>query len=138
MLERVRKRAGVGANDDFFIVFGPEEDCRTAAEEIRLRFADATVGVPKETRQALVGGYTTFERILPGPDRMYPDTDSPPTRVTDERVAAIKAGLKPAPWERIERYMALARARGDDATSSSAGAAPRSSMPSSRRPAWTA
>ena len=61
--------------------------CRTAADEIRLRFADATVGVPKETRQALVGGYTTFERILPGPDRMYPDTDSPPTRVTEERVA---------------------------------------------------
>ena len=44
-------------------------------------------GVPKETRQALAGGYTTFERILPGPDRMYPDTDSPPTRITAERVA---------------------------------------------------
>jgi glutamyl-tRNA(Gln) amidotransferase subunit E len=104
VLERVRKRAGVGANDDVFIVFGPEDDVRTAAEEIRLRFADATVGVPKETRQALVGGYTTFERILPGPDRMYPDTDSPPTRVTDARVAAIRAGLKPAPWTRLERY----------------------------------
>ena len=31
----------------FFIVFGPEDDCRTAAEEIRLRFADATRGVPQ-------------------------------------------------------------------------------------------
>ena len=105
MLDRVRKRAGVGANDDVFIVFGPEEDVRTAAEEIRLRFVDATLGVPKETRQALAGGYTTFERILPGPDRMYPDTDSPPTRVTEERVAAIKARLQPAPWKRFERYM---------------------------------
>jgi glutamyl-tRNA(Gln) amidotransferase subunit E len=104
VLDRVRKRAGVGANDDVFIVFGPEEDVRTAADEIRLRFADATVGVPKETRQALVGGYTTFERILPGPDRMYPDTDSPPTRVTETRVAGIKAGLKPAPWARFARY----------------------------------
>jgi glutamyl-tRNA(Gln) amidotransferase subunit E len=62
--------------------------------------------VPKETRQALVGGYTTFERILPGPDRMYPDTDSPPTRVTEARVAALRAGLKPAPWARFERYRA--------------------------------
>jgi glutamyl-tRNA(Gln) amidotransferase subunit E len=104
VLDRVRRRAGVGANDDVFVVFGPEEDVRTAAEEVRLRFADATVGVPKETRQALVGGYTTFERILPGPDRMYPDTDSPPTRVTEARVAGIKAGLKPAPWARLERY----------------------------------
>ena len=104
VLDRVRRRAGVGANDDVFIVFGPEDDVRTAADEIRLRFADATVGVPKETRQALAGGYTTFERILPGPDRMYPDTDSPPTSVTEARVAAIKARLRPAPWTRFERY----------------------------------
>ena len=104
VLDRVRKRAGAGANDDVFIVFGPEDDVRTASEEIRLRFVDATLGVPKETRQALVGGYTTFERILPGPDRMYPDTDSPPTRVTKERVAGIRAQLKPTPWSRIERY----------------------------------
>jgi glutamyl-tRNA(Gln) amidotransferase subunit E len=104
VLDRIRKRARVGAQDDVFIVFGPEADVRTAAEEIRLRFADATQGIPKETRQALAGGYTTFERILPGPDRMYPDTDSPPTRVTDERVAAIKARLRPSPWSRTERY----------------------------------
>ena len=104
VLDRVRKRVRAGARDDVFIVFGSEEDLRTAADEIRLRFADATLGVPKETRQALAGGFTTFERILPGPDRMYPDTDSPPTRVTSERVAAIKARLKPPPWERIERY----------------------------------
>jgi len=105
LLERLRKRIRPAENDDFFLVFGPEDDCRTAAEEIRLRFCDATVGVPKETRQALVGGFTTFERILPGPDRMYPDTDSPPTRVTKERVEEARSRLRPAPWERIERYM---------------------------------
>ncbi len=104
-LERLRKRVRPGERDELFLVFGPETDCRTAAEEIRLRFADAAQGVPKETRQALTGGFTTFERILPGPDRMYPDTDSPPTRVTAERVAALKARLRPAPWDRIERYM---------------------------------
>ncbi len=104
ILDRIRKRARVGAQDDVFLVYGPEGDVRTAADEIRLRFADATQGVPKETRQALVGGYTTFERILPGPDRMYPDTDSPPTRVTDDRVAAIRAGLKPTPWARLAQY----------------------------------
>jgi glutamyl-tRNA(Gln) amidotransferase subunit E len=104
VVERLRKRVKPGDNDDFFIVFGPEDDCRTAANEIRLRFGDATEGVPKETRQALTGGYTTFERILPGPDRMYPDTDSPPTRITEERVAEIRARLRPTPWERIARY----------------------------------
>ena len=105
VLERIRRRVRLGENDDFFLVCGPEADCHTAAEEIRLRFCDATVGVPKETRQALVGGFTTFERILPGPDRMYPDTDSPPTRVTRERVAEARARLRPAPWDRIGKYL---------------------------------
>jgi len=104
VIDRLRKRLGAGEQDEFFIVFGPEEDCRTAAEEIRLRFCDATEGVPQETRQALTGGFTTFERILPGPDRMYPDTDSPPTRVTTERIAGIRGRLKPTPWERSARY----------------------------------
>ena len=43
-------------------------------------------GIPNETRQPFEDGSTDFERILPGPDRMYPDTDSPPSRVTRERV----------------------------------------------------
>jgi glutamyl-tRNA(Gln) amidotransferase subunit E len=100
----LRERLGVRESDAFFIVFGPEEDCRTSADEIRLRFVDATRGVPLETRQALPGGFTSFERILPGPDRMYPDTDSPPTRIEAERVARLRATLPPSPWERMERY----------------------------------
>jgi glutamyl-tRNA(Gln) amidotransferase subunit E len=104
LAEKVGRRIQAGDRDDFFIVSGPEEDCRTAADEIRIRLGDATEGVPKETRQSLAGGFTTFERILPGADRMYPDTDSPPTRVTEERVAECRARLGKAPWERLERY----------------------------------
>ncbi|MCX6550655.1 MAG: Glu-tRNA(Gln) amidotransferase subunit GatE [Acidobacteria bacterium] len=104
VLERLRKRIQIGERDDFFVFCGPDADCRTAANEIRLRFCDATQGVPKETRQALSSGFTTFERILPGPDRMYPDTDSPPTGITEERVTSARARLRPAPWVRFERY----------------------------------
>ena len=102
--ERVRKRLRAQDNDDFFLVCGPERDCITAAEEIRLRFVDATQGVPNETRQALLGGYTTFERILPGPDRMYPDTDLPPTKIDQDRIDSLRKELKMTPWEREERY----------------------------------
>ena len=110
LIERLRKRVKPGDNDDYFLVFGPEDDCRTAANEIRLRFADATEGVPKETRQALAGGFTTFERILPGPDRMYPDTDSPPTRITEDHAlglalpgapGAVRAPRAVAPTARV-------------------------------------
>ena len=78
----------------------------TAAEEIRLRYVDATDGVPNETRQPFADGHTDFERILPGPDRMYPDTDSPPTRVTRERVGRLRAALPEPTWEREARYAA--------------------------------
>jgi glutamyl-tRNA(Gln) amidotransferase subunit E len=102
--ERIRRRLRLGPNDEFYVVHGPEPDCLTAADEIRIRWGDATGGVPKETRQSLIGGHTTFERILPGPDRMYPDTDSPPTRVTADRVARLRDGLPPPPWERHARF----------------------------------
>jgi glutamyl-tRNA(Gln) amidotransferase subunit E len=105
-LRRVRARLHCGTDDAVVVVWGPEEDCRTAAEEIRLRYADATGGVPNETRQPFEDGSTDFERILPGPDRMYPDTDSPPTRVTRERVAQLSAGLAERPWQREARYAA--------------------------------
>ncbi len=79
---------------------------RTAVDEIRLRYVDATDGIPNETRQPFPDGSTDFERILPGPDRMYPDTDSPPTRVTRERVERLRAALPERPWEREARYVA--------------------------------
>ena len=38
---------------------------------------------------------------------MYPDTDSPPSRVTRERVDRLRAGLGEPPWERERRYAAV-------------------------------
>jgi glutamyl-tRNA(Gln) amidotransferase subunit E len=105
-LGRLRAAARCAAEDGLVVVWGPERDVRTAAEEIRLRYADAADGIPNETRQPFADGHTDFERILPGPDRMYPDTDSPPTRVTRERVERLRAGLPEPPWKREARYLA--------------------------------
>jgi glutamyl-tRNA(Gln) amidotransferase subunit E len=87
-------------NDSLIIIWGSEEDVISACEEVYLRYVDAIDGIPNETRQAFADGHTDFERILPGPDRMYPDTDSPPIRVTRHRVERIEAGLPPRPWIR--------------------------------------
>ena len=105
-LDALRDATGCVAGDALVVVWGPEKDTRTAAEEIRIRYADATDGVPHETRQPSPDGSTDFERILPGPDRMYPDTDSPPTRVTRERVARLLQTLPERPWDREARYAA--------------------------------
>jgi glutamyl-tRNA(Gln) amidotransferase subunit E len=103
-LRALREAAGCAGEDGLVIVWGPEEDTLTAAEEVRLRYVDAMDGIPHETRQPFEDGSTDFERILPGPDRMYPDTDSPPQRVTRERVDRLAADLAEEPWLREERY----------------------------------
>ena len=106
-LRKVRQRLHCEADDAVAVVWGPEDDTVTALNEIRLRYADAIDGVPNETRQPFPDGSTDFERILPGPDRMYPDTDSPPSRVTRERVERLRRGLGEPPWERERRYAAV-------------------------------
>jgi glutamyl-tRNA(Gln) amidotransferase subunit E len=85
--------------DVVVVVWGPDEDSRLAAEEIRDRAHEVTLGIPNETRQVIGQGITDFERILPGPDRMYPDTDSPPTRIEQDRVEHIQSALPPRPIE---------------------------------------
>jgi glutamyl-tRNA(Gln) amidotransferase subunit E len=103
-LRRVRTRLRCESDDAVVVVWGPGEDTVTAVNEVRLRYGDATAGIPNETRQPFPDGSTDFERILPGPDRMYPDTDSPPSRVTQERVERLRVALAPRPWEREARY----------------------------------
>lgn len=83
------------------IVWGPQADAVTATDEIRNRILEAFEGVPHETRQHLHDGLTDFERILPGADRMYPDTDHPPVRIDAARVERIRAGL-PEPTSAVE------------------------------------
>ncbi len=106
-LESLVKELGLKTNDSLVVVWGPLQDTITAAEEIRIRYEDAVDGVPNETRQPFEDGSTDFERILPGPNRMYPDTDSPPIEVTRDRVERLNAGLPPPPWVREAEYSAV-------------------------------
>jgi len=105
--DRVAKTCAVGLDVPVIVVWGRKRDVDTAIQEIAIRAREATAGVPNETRQALDDGTTGFERILPGADRMYPDTDLPPIGLSDERVDGIRAGLPLRPWERFERMRDL-------------------------------
>lgn len=80
-------------NDAQVIIWGPEEDIATAVETVEERIRMAFEGVPQETRKAFSDGTTIFERVLPGRDRMYPDTDSQPIAVTSELLERLSADL---------------------------------------------
>ncbi len=97
----IRLALKLGPQDVGVIVWGPEGDTITATAEIKNRIVEACDGVPCETRQHLRDGLTDFERILPGADRMYPDTDHPPVRIAAERVERIRNAL-PEPTYKIE------------------------------------
>jgi glutamyl-tRNA(Gln) amidotransferase subunit E len=95
---------GAQADDAVLAAWMPREDAATAAREILIRTREALQGVPPETRQAFPDGTTGFERILPGPDRMYPDTDTPPLPIPDSMVAEVRAARAETPWDRQARY----------------------------------
>jgi glutamyl-tRNA(Gln) amidotransferase subunit E len=98
---------GADAGDVIVVVWGREQDAATAVREVLIRARDALSGVPAETRQAFRDGTNGFERILPGPDRMYPDTDTPPLPIPDSLVAEIRARARETPWQRQARYQVL-------------------------------
>ena len=105
--EAVRRALKATRDDTLVIVWGSKEDAKTGAQEIAIRAKEATVGIPSETRQALHDGTNGFERILPGPDRMYPDTDLPPKKVTEERLERIRKSLPVPIWTRESFYHEL-------------------------------
>ncbi|MGD2070843.1 MAG: Glu-tRNA(Gln) amidotransferase subunit GatE [Gemmatimonadota bacterium] len=103
----LRRAIGADSDDALVLVWAPEEDARTAAREVLVRAREAFQGIPAETRQARGDGTTGFERILPGPDRMYPDTDTPPLPIEDTLVKEVRLGLAEPPWARERRYESL-------------------------------
>ncbi len=91
--KELRRRVGATAKDAVVVLWGPETDVKTAVETVVERCRLAFAGVPNETRKGLPDGTTVFERVLPGPDRMYPDTDSSPIPIEEEAVESTRARL---------------------------------------------
>jgi len=87
--DKIRKWLNSTDGDAQIVFWGPEADISTALETIRERCLMAFDLVPRETRKALVNGTTIFERVLPGADRMYPDTDSAPIPLSEEYITGL-------------------------------------------------
>ena len=101
---KVRKDLKAEDDDAQLIFWGPEADMATALETIEERCQMGFEGIPNETRKSFKDGTTIFERVLPGADRMYPDTDSAPIPLEDEQINSIGKDL---PTDIIDRYNQL-------------------------------
>jgi glutamyl-tRNA(Gln) amidotransferase subunit E len=91
--------------DVIAILAGPEDNAREAAKAVRDRAEKIYRGeVPEETRNAEQDFTTSYSRPLPGAARMYPETDIPPIKISDERIEEIDGNLPETLEEREEKY----------------------------------
>ena len=102
--DKIKKIFKADNNDAQLIFWGPEDDIKTALETIEERCLMALEGVPNETRKSFEDGTTIFERVLPGADRMYPDTDTPPKPLSNDKIEELSKNL---PSDIIDRYKQL-------------------------------
>jgi glutamyl-tRNA(Gln) amidotransferase subunit E len=105
--QALKARMCLTPEDTAVLFSGPDEDLITAAKEICIRIQEAFQGIPPETRQAMPDCTTDFERILPGADRMYPDTDLPPQPIPPDTFEKLSRLLPKKPWERRLMYRRL-------------------------------
>ncbi len=92
-MEQVRQLLKAGEDDAQIVFWGPDDDIATALETIEERCRMAFEGVPPETRKSFPDGSTIFERVLPGADRMYPDTDSASIPLSEELIQRMGQNL---------------------------------------------
>lgn len=90
LFKRIKEIIPSNENDAQIVIWGPKSDIQTAIETVEERCIMAFEGVPSETRRPLPNGITLFERVLPGADRMYPDTDSVPIPLAIDYIDSLK------------------------------------------------
>ncbi|MHA1754957.1 MAG: Glu-tRNA(Gln) amidotransferase subunit GatE [Candidatus Odinarchaeia archaeon] len=103
-VQKIKERLKASENDAFALVVGEADKAKKAIKVITERCKLAFKGVPLETRRALEDGKSRFERELHGGARLYPDTDTPPIQISEERIKKIKEKLPPYPWELERKY----------------------------------
>jgi glutamyl-tRNA(Gln) amidotransferase subunit E len=74
-----------------------------ALKAVAERARELLTGVPAETRTAKDDGTTRYMRPRPGAARMYPETDIPPTLITEEFVEKIRANLPESAEKKQQR-----------------------------------
>lgn len=95
-VEETRQQLEIESHDAFVLALGDETMVDAALEAILRRAMMYFDGVPEEVRRSLPDSTTEYMRPLPGAARMYPETDIPPVRVTQERLQKIQLPEKPA------------------------------------------
>lgn len=94
---RIKSLTGAGDLDAVVFVADERSKAEAALEVVRERALEALKGVPDETRGPNPDGTTRYMRPRPGSARMYPETDIPPLRITEDLLSEVKLNLPEHP-----------------------------------------
>jgi len=104
-VEKLRK--AVDANEEDAVVFVADivENVQDALKAVVQRAHEAVNGVPSETRTAKDDGTTRYMRPRPGAARMYPETDIPPSIITNNFLEKIRSNLPEPAKKKLKRLV---------------------------------
>jgi glutamyl-tRNA(Gln) amidotransferase subunit E len=98
-VEALRKAVDAREEDAVVFVADNVENATDALKAVLERVKEAVDGVPAETRAANPDGTTRYMRPRPGAARMYPETDIPPSLITQDLLDKVRSSL-PEPAEK--------------------------------------
>jgi glutamyl-tRNA(Gln) amidotransferase subunit E len=104
-LESLKEAVQAGEEDAVVFVADALEKAQDGLKAVLERAKEAIKGVPEETRAANPDGTTRYMRPRPGAARMYPETDIPPIRITQEYVKKILDSLPELPEQKLGRLI---------------------------------
>jgi glutamyl-tRNA(Gln) amidotransferase subunit E len=101
----VRKVVAAEEKDAVVFVADNKENAQDALKAVVERAREAMEGVPAETRTSKEDGTTRYMRPRPGAARMYPETDIPPSEITNAFVEKIRSNLPERADKKLKRLM---------------------------------
>jgi glutamyl-tRNA(Gln) amidotransferase subunit E len=104
-VKALRKAVGASSEDAVVFVADTAENVHDALKAVVERAQEALAGVPAETRTAKEDGTTRYMRPRPGAARMYPETDIPPSLITNAFVDKIRLSLPEPAEKKLKRLM---------------------------------
>jgi glutamyl-tRNA(Gln) amidotransferase subunit E len=110
-IQGIKQELGIQEGDAFVLLVASYDTALKGFQVIIERCKQAFFGVPEETRNPLDEGNSEYSRPLPGPARMYPETDIPVMPISNERLNALRARLPKWPEERLQEYTAKGLSR---------------------------
>jgi glutamyl-tRNA(Gln) amidotransferase subunit E len=102
-IEELRKATEAKEQDAIVFVADTPENSKDALKAVIERAREAIKGVPEETRAPNPDGTTRYMRPRPGAARMYPETDIPPTQITEHFIKRASLLLPELPEQKLER-----------------------------------